>query len=73
MSLLFVWERQLAKEKSMLCRPFNSDIYARILQPFTFPRSMRQYAHERQCPENDKQGTVSQENEAILRKKYKRA
>ena len=36
----------------------------RILRPFTFPRSMRQYAHERQCSENNKHSNLSQKNKA---------
>ena len=61
-------ETSAGKRKILALVSFHSDIYARILRPFTFPRSMRQYAHERQASENNKQNTVSQKNKAISRK-----
>ena len=57
-SLLSVWETSTGKRKILALPSFNSDFYARILRSFTFPRSMRQYANERQCLENYKHNTV---------------
>ena len=61
-------EMSTGKRKILALVSFHSDIYARILRPFTFPRSMRQYAHERQTSEDYKQSIVSRKNKAVSRK-----
>lgn len=60
--------KSAGKRKILAFLSFHSDVYARILRPFTFPRSMRQYAHERQASEDYNQSNVSQKNKAISRK-----
>ena len=60
--------KSAGKRKILALVSYNSDFYARLLRPFSFPRNMRQYAHERQCSENNKQSAVAQKNKAISRK-----
>ena len=61
------------KRKILALVSFNSDFYARILRPFTFPRSMRQYAHGRQASEDNKHNIVRQSKKAAKKEKHGRA
>ena len=60
--------KSAGKRKILAFLSFNSDVYARILRPFTLPRSMRQYAHERQVRRITSTIPYNKNNEAVLRK-----
>ena len=66
-------ETSAGKRKILALLSFNSDVYARILRPFTFPRSMREYAHERQCSENNKHNTVRHIQKVCIKENHERA